>query len=410
MKHITLLVCLLLGLVSFAQNSRKIEMKFVYKGNPLCYWDVTLKYGDVEIARSKTDENGIADFGYVNVLSNSVDAYGVKKTSNGNKSWEVKGYIVLAESGVTTFDFQNLVEEMGMGGMLETAWGLNLNDCGKGAVSNSNAAPASTSGNSAQTQEPEEEEKSDFDKKMEADKAKRDAERAQREEDWQSGKTQAEAYQNAKAMHENRITSANNKIKLLNDQLAQKTPGTKAYSDIQYEIRETEIDRDLSQVKLDKTNRQIAKGNAPLTKSEKEDLVMREDLLNQEEDSLKKAKKEGALYGMNATQNASSKPETTKSEPTKSEPVSQEAAPKTEDDSDMVKLYTKEELKSLSVMELKKLKLDTKSKMGSRKLTLKTKKAMMKPEKITQFENDIVQMEEQVKRIDEELASRKVTE
>ncbi len=439
MKHITLFTLLLLSTIGFAQNSKKVAIKFTYKGNPLCYWDVTLKYGDAEIAKGKTDQNGLADFGYVRVLSNGVDAYGYKKTANGDKKWDVKGYIVLAESGTTNFDFQGLVEEMGMGSMLESAWGLTLNDCSKGSssssssgttMSNSNSGSATTAGSTSNKAE-EEEEMSDFDKQMEANKAKQKAQQDQFKADWESGKSQAEAYQNSKATLENKIQSGNNKIKLLNDQLAKKTPGTKEYSDLQYDIKETEIERDLNQVKLDKTNRSIAKGNAPLTKSEKEDLTMREDLLSQEADSLKSAKKSGALYGNGTVASTQTKTEEVKKEETKKEESkketehpeeskkestskkedhSKEETKKSEEDEDVLKIYTSEELKNMSVINLKKLKLDSNSKLTNRKVALKTKKAMMKPEKIKQTETEIGQLEEQVKRIDEELAKRKETE
>jgi hypothetical protein len=396
--------------MSVAQSSKKVVIKFTYKGNPLCYWDVTLKHGDVEIAKAKTNNNGEADFGNVRLLSNSVDAYGYKKTGNGDKKWDVKGYIVVAESGTTNFDFEGLVQEMGMGSMLEAAWGLTLNDCMQGSGGGSGGGTVS-SGSSTSTSEEEKEEMSEFDKKMEENRAKQQAEKEQREADWESGKTQAEAYQNVKVTQENKIASANNKIKLLNEQLAKKTPGTKEYSDIQYDIRETELERDLSQVKLDKTNRQIAKGNAPLSKGEKEDLVMREDLLSQEADSLKKAKKSGALYGTASTESMQPKTDTPKSEEVKKEEkVKEEEKAKTEEDADALKVYSNEELAAMSVLNLKKLKLDSNSKITNRKVALKTKKAMMKPEKITQTETEITQLEDQVKRIDLELSKRKEAE
>jgi molecular chaperone GrpE (heat shock protein) len=43
-------------------------------------------------------------------------------------------------------------------------------------------------------------------------------------------------------------------------------------------------------------------------------------------------------------------------------------------------------------------------------VALKTKKALMKPEKITQTETEIKQLEEQLLRIDAELEKRKGTE
>lgn len=420
MKILLIVVILLFGSFGFTQTSKKVVIKFTYKGNPLCYWDVTLKYGDAEIAHGKTNNQGVVDFGTVRVLSNGVDAYGYKKTSNGDKKWDVKGALVLAESGTTNFDFEPLVNEMGMGSMLEMAWGLTLNDCAQ-AASSTNSSSNSTNSNSVVA--PKQEEKSDFDLQMEASRAKQKAEMDQRQADWESGKTQAEQLQHSKGMYENRILSATNKITILTNQLNKKTAGTAEYSDLQYEIRETEIERDLNQVKLDKTNRQIAKGNAPLSKSEREDLTLRDDLLSQEADSLKSAKKSGALFGtssntlIESTKKDSDKPKVNEEvkeveipKETKNEDVIVTNSQEEIADSDVFKVASNEELTNLSLLSLKKLKIDSTTKLTNRKVTLKTKKALMKPEKIAQVESEISQLEDLLKRIDEEIGRRKVTE
>jgi hypothetical protein len=419
MRQFVLFFFLIVSCIGFSQSSKKVVIKFSYKGNPLCYWDVTLKYGDAEIAKAKTNDKGIADFGTVRLLSNGVDAYGYKKTPNGEKKWDVKGVIAIAESGTTNFDFEPLVNEMGMGSMLEAAWGLTLNDCAREAVSSSANNASNTTSTPSTGIVKQEEEKSDFDLQMDAARAKQKADMEQRQADWESGKTQAEQLQHSKATYENRITSATNKIAILNQQLAKKTAGTKEYSELQYEIRETEIDRDLNQVKLDKTNRQIAKGNAPLSKSEREDLSLRDDLLSQEADSLKAAKKSGALYG-NAAQSSSKetiekveskeaekiviKEVATEKETTKEESVTK-SEPET-DDSDVLKIASNEELTGMSLIGLKKLKMDSSAKLTNRKVTLKTKKPLMKTDKIVQVETEIIQLEDLIKRIDEELGRR----
>lgn len=424
MKYLLFTAFLVVGLISFSQSSTKVSLKLTYKGAPLCFWDVTLKHGDVEIGKGKTDDKGFVSFGYVRLLSNSVDASGYKKIPNGDKKWDVKGYITLNGSGHADFDFEPLVNESGMGGMLEAAWGLTLNDCSKSSDNGSSESSGDNMGQSNNKQE----EKSEFDKQFEAQKAQQQADREQAQADWESGKTQAEGLQNSKAMQENKIASANNKIKILNDKLAKTTPGTKEYSELQYEIRETELDRDMAQVKLDKTNRMIAKGNTPLTKAEKEDLSMREDMIKDEMESLKAAKKSGVMYGQNA---GSSVPTETKQPDVKTpketesknkEEKKQESAHTDDDeddkdekgeekeDEDALKIVSNDELTKMSVVGLKKLKLDSNTKLTNRKVALKTKKALMKPEKITQTETEIKQLEEQLLRIDAELEKRKGTE
>ena len=75
-----------------------------------------------------------------------------------------------------------------------------------------------------------------------------------------------------------------------------------------------------------------------------------------------------------------------------------------------MKIVSNDELAKMSVVGLKKLKLDSNTKLTNRKVALKTKKALMKPEKITQTETEIKQLEEQLLRIDAELEKRKGTE
>ena len=427
MKYLLFSAFLVVGLISFSQSSTKVSLKLTYKGAPMCFWDVTLKHGDVEIGKGKTDDKGFVSFGYVRLLSNSVDASGYKKIPNGDKKWDVKGYITLNGSGHADFDFEPLVNESGMGGMLEAAWGLTLNDCSKSSDNGSSGSSGDNMGQSNNKQE----EKSDFDKQFEAQKAQQQADREQAQADWESGKTQAEGLQNSKAMQENKIASANNKIKILNDKLAKTTPGTKEYSELQYEIRETELDRDMAQVKLDKTNRMIAKGNTPLTKAEKEDLSMREDMIKDEMESLKAAKKSGVMYGQNAgssvpTETKQPDVKTPKETESKSKEEKKQESAHTDDDEedkddkdekgeekedeDALKIVTNDELAKMSVVGLKKLKLDSNTKLTNRKVALKTKKSLMKPEKITQTETEIKQLEEQLLRIDAELEKRKGTE
>lgn len=413
MKYVLFTACLVVGLVSFGQSSTKVSLKLTYKGAPLCFWDVTLKHGDVEIGKGKTDDKGFVSFGYVRLISNSVDASGYKKIPNGDKKWDVKGYISLNSDGHADFDFLPLVNESGMGGMLETAWGLTLNDCAKGSDNGS----AGSSGSNAGQSNTKQEEKSDFDKQFEAQKAEQQADREQAQADWESGKTQAEGLQNSKGMYENKIASTNNKIKILNDKLAKTTPGTKEYSELQYEIRETELDRDMAQVKLDRTNRMIAKGNMPLTKSEKEDLSMREDLIKEETERLKTAKKSGVMYGQSASGATSSETKQTevkssKEAETKNTESKKEASTEStnNEEEDALKIASNDELAQMSVVGLKKLKIESNTKLTNRKVMLKTKKALMKPEKITQTENEIKQLEELLLRIDAELEKRNATQ
>lgn len=415
-----LAICLSLGTFvgSYAQESKKVTMKITYKGNPLCHWDVTIKHGDVEIGRGTTDESGNVDFGTVRLLSKGIDAYGYKKTANGDKKWDVKGYITLDDKGHANFDFLPLVEDMGMGGMIESAWGLTLNDCNGSSGSSGAGGTSSSSGGSKEQND----EMDEWEKEQEAKRTEQKAKQDQWNADWESGKTQAEGLQNSKQMQENKIATLGAKIEKRKGELAKLKAGTAEYSEMQYEIRGLEIERSLTELKLEKTNKMIASGNNPISKADKISLESREEPLKAEEDSLKQAQKSGALYGNGAVEAkvSETKTEVEKvSEDVKTKEVVKEEEKKetkeepkkeAEENEDVLKIYTAEEIATLSVMNIKKLKLESNSKITNKKMALKTKSAMMKPEKIKQYEKDIADLQKQIELFDAELAKRKAAE
>jgi hypothetical protein len=130
-----------------AQEKKEIAIRFTYNGSPLCNWEVTLKHGDVQLAKTTSDNNGYARFPEATILSKSVDAYGYKAHQNGDKKWDVKGYITLDDNYQAAFDFKDVMKEMEGSGMpksmLEASWGLTMNDCG-GVASSSGESGQST--------------------------------------------------------------------------------------------------------------------------------------------------------------------------------------------------------------------------------------------------------------------------
>jgi hypothetical protein len=75
-----------------------------------------------------------------------------------------------------------------------------------------------------------------------------------------------------------------------------------------------------------------------------------------------------------------------------------------------LKFYTAEELTQLSVMNIKKLKLDYNTKITNRKVGLKTKSSIWKPEKIEKTKAELAELEKQIVLFDAELAKRKESE
>jgi hypothetical protein len=403
---------LLINLSFFAQKTMNVDLTITYKGAPLCYWDVTLKHGDVAISKGKTDDQGNVKFSNVGLLSLSVDASGIKKTNNGEKKWDVKGYIQLNDQGVGKFDFEPLVKDAGMpASMLEAAWGLTLADCAKGntssSSSNSSSSTPAKSESSTSTSAPKEEEKEE----SAADIAK----------------STAETLQSTKAMQESKVSNLTSKIAKKTTERSKYTAFTKEHSALSYEIKDLELDKELTQVKLDKTNAMIAKGNMPLNKSERESFNQREDAIKESQSKLEQSKKAGVLFdGVNyevkketiQTAPVSKPVNTSPTTEKKSETMESKEVKETKEESLKVsetevkpekekgiKLLNTSDLAAMSVINLKKLKLDQNSKITSRKLNLKAK-STMSPSQIEQYEKDIKVLEENIILLDIEITKR----
>jgi hypothetical protein len=403
---------LLINLSFFAQKTMNVDLTITYKGAPLCYWDVTLKHGDVAISKGKTDDQGNVKFSNVGLLSLSVDASGIKKTNNGEKKWDVKGYIQLNDQGVGKFDFEPLVKDAGMpASMLEAAWGLTLADCAKGntssSSSNSSSSTPAKSESSTSTSAPKEEEKEE----SAADIAK----------------STAETLQSTKAMQESKVSNLTSKIAKKTTERSKYTAFTKEHSALSYEIKDLELDKELTQVKLDKTNAMIAKGNMPLNKSERETFNQREDAIKESQSKLEQSKKAGILFdGVNyetkketiQTATVSTPVNTSPTTEKKSETMESKEVKETKEESlkasetetkpekeKGIQLLNTSDLAAMSVINLKKLKLDQNSKIASRKLNLKAK-STMSPSQIEQYEKDIKVLEENIILLDIEITKR----
>lgn len=418
MKCITLIFSLLLAFTFSAQKTLDVKLILKYKNSPLCNWDVTIKHGDVAIAKSKSNEKGEVVFKNATILSLSIDAYGYKAFNGGDKKWDVKGYIQLNDQGFAEFDFEPLVKDAGMPvSMLESAWGLTINDCG-GIVGSSpkseEKSSTSSSNSTTKTEEvkPAEEEEKYTVKDMQQD--------------------MKQSMDNMKLLHENKISNLTSKIEKKTKQRDALDSKSKEYSTLAYEVRDLELEKEITKVKLEKVNLQISKGYKPLNKSEKEPIDAREDEFSLEQKNLKKKEKEGLFFGstetiqntkpsetkiseMKPTEATKTEVKTTekeeiKSKKTESKPISSEtktdAKPANSTEKEEIKYHSESDLAAMSVVSLKKYKLDCNSLIARWKLTLKTKGSFLKPTEIEKYKADIVKLEAEIKLIDAELTKR----
>ena len=418
MKCITLIFSFLLAFTFSAQKTLDVKLILKYKNSPLCNWDVTIKHGDVAIAKSKSNEKGEVVFKNATILSLSIDAYGYKAFNGGDKKWDVKGYIQLNDQGFAEFDFEPLVKDAGMPvSMLESAWGLTINDCG-GIVASS----------------PKTEEKSSTSTTTKTEETKPAEEEKYTAKDLQQDMKQS--MDNMKLMHENKIANLSSKIEKKTKQRDALDSKSKEYSTLAYEVRDLELEKEITKVKLEKVNLQISKGYKPLNKTEKEPIDAREDAFTLEQKTLKKKEKEGLFFGSTETiQN--SKPTSTTAKPTETKPTEAKTTEKEEIKSEVktekteskpattesktdakpanstekeeIKYHSESELAAMSVVSLKKYKLDCNSLIARWKLTLKTKGSFLKPTEIEKYKADIVKLEAEIKLIDAELTKRSAT-
>lgn len=399
MKVFAIIFNLFLVFSLSAQKTMDVKLILKYRNNPLCNWDVTIKHGDATIAKSKSNEKGEVTFNNATIYSLSIDAYGYKAFQGGDKKWDVKGYIQLNEQGFASFDFEPLVKETGMpASMLEAAWGLTINDCSQGGSAPKSEEKSVTNAPTKTTE----------DKPVEAVKEEKYS-MEEMQQDMKAG------MDNMKLMQENKIANLNSKIEKKTKQRNDLDPQSKEYSELSYEIRDLELEREISKIKLEKVNLQISKGYKPLNKSEKEPLESKEDAFSEEQKSLKKKEKEGYFYGTSelietskskSTEEPKNEEKSQKEESTTESNNEDENSEENSEISSETTFYSESELSEMSILSLKKYKLECNALIARWKLNLKTKSSILTPAEIEKLKAEIILLEGEITLIENELQKR----
>ncbi len=399
MKTILPFLFILLTNFVFGQKTADVKLKFTYNGNPLCNWEVTLKHGDVSLGKGTTDKSGVVEFSSVTIISTQVDAYGYKKTANGDKKWDVKGYITLDGSNYGEMDFKKIVADAGMpASMLENAWGLTINDCGQVGQSTTSTpvktddTKSTTTGTttSAPASKPVEEE---------------------------PALSPLENLQNQKAGLENKITVLDKKIEKKKAERSKLPETSSEYSSLSYEIRDLELDKEITKIKLERTDKLIEKGGTSfLNKEERQSFDSREDKFVAEQKELKQKEKSGIPFGGSApvvapsetpVENKNKEDDKPKEEKSKEEKLDNKDD---KEEEGKRKIYTPTEIATLSTAGLKKLKLENNTAISKRKVTLKTKSSFLTPQEKADLQLEIDDLIKQVELIDVELEKRSESE
>jgi hypothetical protein len=390
MKNILLICSILASSLAFSQKTVDVKLKFTYNGNPLCNWEVTLKHGDVALGKGTTDKSGVVEFSSVTIISTQVDAYGYKKTANGDKKWDVKGYITLDGSNYGEMDFKKIVADAGMpASMLENAWGLTINDCGQVGQSTS-STPAKTDDTQSTTT---------------GTTTSTPASKPVEEDPTLSP---LENLQNQKAGLENKISVLDKKIEKKKAERSKLSETSSEYSSLSYEIRDLELDKEITKIKLERTDKLIEKGGTSfLNKEERQSFDSREDKFVAEQKELKQKEKSGIPFGGSApvvapTETPVENKEEKNSKENKTEDNKEEDVKK--------KSYDSAELAAMSTANLKKIKLENNSAITKRKMTLKTRSNFLTPQEKADLQLEIDDLIKQVELIDAELAKRSESE
>lgn len=357
MKRIITLTALVFAVIgAFAEQ---VKLKITYKGNGISGHTVSVMIGGGVLGSGVTDDNGEVTINVSTLPTKSIDLKGEKKCDGAEKKWEVKGYVTLDNNNYGHLKMEEPIAEMveASGGfmsesMMVGSYGLicgGSSSSGGASSSNSASSSSSNSGSSSSTNN---------------SSASSSAPPLM---------TQEEALANQKVLLENKLSSLDNKIEKNQQKIDDgKVEGEKK-EEAMYDIQEWQVEKKITQNKLDKVNLQIEKGS--LNKSERENFKNNEEEYEAELDQIKEDRKKGKSLV---------------SEEEKEEAIE----------------VTAEEMSAMNTMQLKKKRLDYKTKLGKLNVKLKTKRKQMSPDEINQTETQIKQLEDAIAVMDAELAKR----
>ena len=341
-------------LIGTAARATTVKLKITYKGQGVANCDITIKHGDAALGSGRTDNSGSVSISASGLISKSIDVYGKKSTSNGTKTWNVNGWVVLDGSNYYHLVMDDVVKEVAEGsGMSESfwasAWGLTLTgsntSSSSSSSSSSNTSSSSTSSSTTSTTSTnEDDDDDDFLTMKDAALMREDNLKARRD-----------GLRNEIDVLNRKIVKRKAKLgELENDADASETEKRIAAIDVE----DLELKRDKKEIQLAETNARIDKTDIP------------RDQQNKNNDRLAEIKvKRKAL-------------DDEKKELNKTKKAEQE----------------EENFENYSKPQLKKKIADIKMKLKSKKLSLKMKGKMMKQDKKEALETEIAELETKLER------------
>lgn len=274
MKPIFLTLSILFtAILGLAQND--IALKITYNGQSVCKYEITVKAGGGVLGKGVTDDNGEVKFGGVGVKVVDVDVHGYKKTANGEKKFDLQGYVKLDDNGFAHIKMETIVKDAAGDsgfpeGMLAAAWGLTDLDCG-GTKSSTNDQPVKDDSGSNESQTEAEEKEDDGDLKLPSKE--------------ESLALQEQGFKNEIAMLDRKIAKSETTVAELKAAGGDET-------DIRIEeldLQEMKYKRDRKKIALEKVQKTQA---GTLTDAEKTALNQQEDRLSVMEKDIRAERKD----------------------------------------------------------------------------------------------------------------------
>jgi hypothetical protein len=139
-----------------------INLKITYNGAGVAHNDITVKVGDAVLGKGKTDADGNVSIDGPSSFPRNIDVYGHVSTPNGEKNWDLKGWVALDDQNFFHIKMEDVLAEMGDMGMptrmIAEAWGLvfSTQNSGGSGSSDSQSNPSGSSQTQAAPTKPAE--------------------------------------------------------------------------------------------------------------------------------------------------------------------------------------------------------------------------------------------------------------
>ncbi len=475
-KEFLIIISLLTSCSFFSQQGEslyggEIKLKITYDGYPLIGYTVTGKINDIAIGPSGvTNKNGDVTICSDPLPIPDISVEGIKKSGNNSFSWSASGFVrVLKQEGnLFHLDLKKVSESvakmMGMNPLdIAASYGVSVSDnlgaekstseytsasimgCEKPKNINANTNSSSTN-NEMSKEDPRgegvnsgtstykpakadlkgtnsNEMKDDFDKwerendeKDAARKANSDAFHAKAKSDFESG----QGFDNQAAMYSNQISKINDEIEDVDKSIVT-SKKSKEKNDLMYEKKELLIERQIKQLKLDKTNAEIANNRTMLKKSERTYYKEEIEKLEEELKAVKKDRKNKKIITnseikmleevtpLSQEDPVPQKKSVSQGEHVVIEEAVSEESPVSEEDpvNEYPDEFTEENIKSKGLLNLKGQKFKMESRVKSMELSLKTQGKLMAPDKREEKEKELESLQRQIILITKELEERK---